>query len=82
MFDSNLDILNVLGPITMKIGMYCWETLFQHIPAYFKFETLFIKKIHQRSNGPVNAHLISGPSKSTKQRKPGRKYEKDLINKS
>ena len=37
---------------------------------------------NQRTNGPVNAHLISGPSKSTKQTKPGRKYEKDLINNS
>ena len=38
----------------------------------------------QRTNGPVNAHLISGPrdSKSTKQTKPGNKYEKDLINNS
>ena len=25
------------------------------------------KKGNQRTNGPVNAHLISGPSKSTKQ---------------
>ena len=31
-FYSNLDILNVLGPISMKIGMYCPETLFQNIP--------------------------------------------------
>ena len=38
------------------------------------------KKENQRTNGPVNAHLISGPSKSTKQTKPGNKYEKDLIN--
>ena len=37
---------------------------------------------NQRTNGPVNAHLISGSSKSTKQRKPGNKYEKDLINNS
>ena len=37
---------------------------------------------NQRTNGPVNAHLISGPSKSTKQTKPGNKYEKDLIIKS
>ena len=36
----------------------------------------------QRTNGPVNAHLISGSSKSTKQTKPGNKYEKDLINNS
>ena len=35
MFDPNLDILNILGAISMKIGMYCQETLFQHIPAYF-----------------------------------------------
>ena len=34
-FDSNLDILNVLGPISMKIGMYCRETLFEHIPECF-----------------------------------------------
>ena len=38
--------------------------------------------INQRTNGPVNAHLISGPSKSTKQTKPGKKYEKGLINNS
>ena len=38
--------------------------------------------INQRTNGPVNAHLISGPSKSKKQTKPGNKYEKDLINNS
>ena len=37
---------------------------------------------NQRTNGPVNAHLISGPSKSTKQTKPGNEYEKDLINNS
>ena len=37
---------------------------------------------YQRTNGLVNAHLISGPSKSTKQTKPGNKYEKDLINNS
>ena len=35
---------------------------------------------NQRTNGPVNAHLIFGPSKSTKQTKPENKYEKDLIN--
>ena len=35
MFDLNLDILNVLGPISMTIGMYCRETLFEHIPEYF-----------------------------------------------
>ena len=34
-FDSNVDILNVLGAISMKIGMYCRESLFQNIPAYF-----------------------------------------------
>ena len=28
-------LLNVLGSIYMKIGMYCRETLFQHIPVYF-----------------------------------------------
>ena len=33
-------------------------------------------------NGSVNAHLISGPSKSTKQTQPGNKYEKALINNS
>ena len=33
--DSNLDILNVLGPISMKFGMYCRETLFGHIPERF-----------------------------------------------
>ena len=33
--DSNLDIFNVLGAISLKIGMYCREILFQHIPAYF-----------------------------------------------
>ena len=35
MFDSNLDILNVLGPISMKIDMYCWETSFHYIPVFF-----------------------------------------------
>ena len=35
MFDSNLNILYILGAISMKIGMYCWESLFQHIPALF-----------------------------------------------
>ena len=35
MFYSNLNILNVLSAISMKIGMYCRETLFQNIPAYF-----------------------------------------------
>ena len=39
-------------------------------------------KSNQRTNGPVNAHLISEPSKSTKQTKLGNKYEKDLINNS
>ena len=34
-FDSNLDILQVLDAISMKIGMYCRETLFQYIQAYF-----------------------------------------------
>ena len=32
---SNLDILNVLGAISMKFGMFCKKTLFQHITAYF-----------------------------------------------
>ena len=41
-----------------------------------------IKKHNQRTNGPVYAHLISGSSKSTKQTKPGNKYEKDLIDNS
>ena len=48
MFDSNLDILNVLGAIPLKIGMYFRETLFQHIPAIFKFESLVIKKIQKQ----------------------------------
>ena len=38
--------------------------------------------LYQRTNGLVNAHLISGPSKSTKQTRPVNKYEKDLINNS
>ena len=37
---------------------------------------------NRRTNGPVNAHLISVPSKSTKQTKQRNKYEKDLINNS
>ena len=35
MFDSNLNISNVLGVISVKIGIYCRETLFQHNAAYF-----------------------------------------------
>ena len=45
----------------------------------------FVEKyaeFNQRTNGSVNAHLISGPSISTKQTKPGNKYEKGLINNS
>ena len=38
--------------------------------------------LNQRTNGPVNAHQISGPSKSTKQTKRGNNYEKDFINNS
>ena len=50
MFDSNLDILNVLGAISMKIDMHCRETLFQHIQVHFfcKFESLVIKKIEKQ----------------------------------
>ena len=32
--------------------------------------------LDQRTNGPVNAHLISGPSKSTKHTKPGKNPER------
>ena len=48
MFDSNLDILNVLDAISMKIGMHCQETLFQHIQRIFKYENLVIKKIQKQ----------------------------------
>ena len=48
----------------------------------FTIKLVGVRKINQRNNGPVNAYLISGPSKSTKQTKPGNKYEKDLINNS
>ena len=35
------------------------------------FISLYLKAfINQRTNGPVNAHLISGPSKSPKHTKP------------
>ena len=45
--------------------------------------TLFLGRLNnQRTNGPVNAHLIFGPIKSTKQTKNGNKYEKDFITKS
>ena len=39
--------------------------------------SMSLTKINQRTNGPVNAHLISGPSKSTKHTKPG----KNKVNK-
>ena len=34
-WNVRLNILNVLGASSMKIDMFCRETLFQHIPAYF-----------------------------------------------
>ena len=33
--------------------------------------SIFLTALNQRTNGPVNAHLISGPSISTKHTKPG-----------
>ena len=32
-----------------------------------------VKKVNQKTNGPVNAHLISGPRISTNYTKPGKK---------
>ena len=34
--------------------------------------SIFVKMFNQRTNGPVNAHLISGPCISTKHTKPGK----------
>ena len=36
-------------------------------------------ELNQRTNGPVNAHLISWPGKSTKHTKPGKKYGKEMT---
>ena len=33
---------------------------------------------NQRTNGPVNAHLVSGPSISTKHTKPGYKWPSEF----
>ena len=33
----------------------------------------------QGTNGPVNAHLISGPTKSTKHTKPGKKQGQEMT---
>ena len=46
-------------------------------PIVFQWEFIrgwyFSEKcLNQRTNGPVNAHLISGPSISTKHTKPGK----------
>ena len=43
--------------------------------------TLDISNLHcnQRTNGPVNAHLISGPHISTKYTKPGKKQGKEMT---
>ena len=54
MFDSNLDILNVHGPISMKIGMYCRETLFKHIPEYFSnLKVKLSRKYKNKSVGVI-----------------------------
>ena len=35
--------------------------------------------LYQRTNGLVNAHLISGPSKSKKHIKPGKKQGQEMT---
>ena len=52
-----------------------------HAISYFPREkiesSVFINK-KQRTNGPVNAHLVSGPSISTKHTKPGYKWPSEF----
>ena len=43
-------------------------------------QSMFRTKIrNQRTNGPVNAHLISGPRISTKFTKPGKKHGQEMT---
>ena len=71
--------MKIRGKLVLKQTNYHLDV----IPKiYLSSDTTGIPLKNQRTNGPVNAHLISGPSKSTKQTKPGNKYEKDLINNS
>ena len=45
-----------------------------------KIAKLTTKTLNQRTNGPVNAHLISWPSNlSTKPTKPGKIYGKEMT---
>ena len=38
-----------------------------------------VRILYQRTNGPVNAHLISRPCISTKHTKPGYKWPSDFL---
>ena len=51
--------------------MVNWSSL-QTCYYEFKAITFELVKINQRTNGPVNAQLISGPRISTKYTKPGK----------
>ena len=74
------DRLNKSGsPLSPSVG----EILIEIMNDYGLEQLVhFPTRENQRTNGPVNAHLISGPSKSTKLTKPGHNYENDLINNS
>ena len=83
LFSTVLSVHTVHNFIGLFLVLSFNDTLLKYMYIYNLFAlSKENKKINQRTNGPVNAHLISWPSKSTKQTKPGDKYEKDLINKS
>ena len=64
-----------------------WHSLSLHIIIFHMMRQICVRHLLQQKNnkyihrtiGPVNAHLISGPSKSTKHTKPGKKQGQEMT---
>ena len=55
------------------------DSLVIHVRHLCKYRcAISIAIFNQRTNGPVNAHLISGPRISTKYTKPGKKQGQEM----
>ena len=55
-----------------------WQS-FETLHIYYFIQEIIIKRKKQRTNGPVNAHLISAPTVSTKTSKIGQDQHRVII---
>ena len=63
----NIFISGTSGPILTKLGMYFWvlmHLISNDYPELTLINIIQISKSNQRTNSPVNAHLLSWPSKA------------------